>query len=235
MGAMGCRWYVLCGYDSSLLFDFSYVVETPNDVAPLADVGGDLRVVFVGQLIARKRVDLLLHAIAKMRQRRIVLDIVGAGPLDGRLRKLAQDLQIQDVVHFLGGLRNTEVRRVLSTADALVLPSHWDGWGAVINEALCNGARVVCSDFCGAADLVSDPRFGSVFRDGSLGSLTHAMTAVADLGKVSVSERALIRSYSERFSGPAVAEYLLSVVEWALRGSGERPLAPWRRLVGKVG
>ena len=73
---------------------------------------------------------------------------------------------------------------MLSAADVLVLPSHWDGWGAVINEALCNGARVVCSDFCGAADLVSDPRFGRVFREGSLESLTQAMDAMIDLGKV---------------------------------------------------
>src|SRR5437870_11248743 len=56
----------------------------------------------------------------------------------------------------------------MDSADLLVLPSRYDGWGAVINEALMSGIPAICSDNCGAADLVrSSVQLGAVFRAGS--------------------------------------------------------------------
>jgi len=63
-----------------------------------------------------------------------------AGPVELQLHGLARQLQVDHLVHFRGGLENADVSRALATIDLLVLPSRWDGWGAVINEALCNGA-----------------------------------------------------------------------------------------------
>jgi glycosyltransferase involved in cell wall biosynthesis len=45
-----------------------------------------------------------------------------------------------------------------------VLPSRFDGWGAVVNEALMVGTPVICSDRCGASDVIENGRNGYVFE-----------------------------------------------------------------------
>jgi glycosyltransferase involved in cell wall biosynthesis len=235
IGSMSRHWYRMCGYDDARIFDFCYVVEPPTHALPSSLAEGPPRLMFVGRLVPGKRVDLLLRAVAALRHRGAVLDVVGAGPVEADLRALCERLRIVDRVRFQGARSNEDVQRMLSTADVLVLPSHWDGWGAVINEALGNGARVVCSDFCGAADLVADGRFGQVFREGSLDSLTEALDALLAMGRISTDERAGIRRYSQTFAGPAVADYLLRVIAYVKDGIGPRPVAPWRSYLDRIG
>ena len=50
----------------------------------------------------------------------------------------------------------------MAAADVLVLPSRFDGWGAVVNEALMVGTPVICSDRCGASDVIENGRNGYV-------------------------------------------------------------------------
>lgn len=230
MGTLGREWFHRCGYDDERIFDFCYVVETPSALPRERLLDGGLRLLFVGQLIERKRVDLLLRAFSKLAGRNVSLDIVGTGPLDKSLKELAANLRLGDSVRFLGGVPNAEVNTLLSSADVLVLPSYWDGWGAVVNEALANGARVICSDYCGAADLIRNPAVGSIFTEGSLDSLAQALDANVRIGPVSTLDRRRIRDYSKSFAGPSVAEYLLRVLDWTHSGTGPRPVAPWRQM-----
>ena len=57
----------------------------------------------------------------------------------------------------------TKIPEVICESDCLVLPSRYDGWGAVISEALMVGTPVICSDNCGAANVVTASNVGSVF------------------------------------------------------------------------
>ena len=54
-------------------------------------------------------------------------------------------------------------RQVIAQSHALILPSLYDGWGAVVNEALMEGTMVYCSDKCGASVLIDDPSRGRLF------------------------------------------------------------------------
>jgi glycosyltransferase involved in cell wall biosynthesis len=231
MGRLGRRWFELCGYDDCQIFDFCYVVDAKGRPETVARIAPDnvVRIAYVGQLIRRKRVDLLLRALANQPTRNWMLDVVGEGLLRSRLERLVGELGIQSLVRFRGAMPNTEVQNLLSESDLLVLPSDWDGWGAVVNEALSAGTRVICSDRCGAADLVRDPSVGSVFRAGSWASLATALREVIKLGPVDSAMREEIRSFSATFGGPVIAEYLLGVVAFATQPTGPAPEPPWRR------
>jgi len=121
---------------------------------------------YVGQLIPRKRVDLLLHAIKQLGANDVGVLVVGSGPEEERLRTLASSLGVRNVF-FEGFHQPEELPRYYALADALVLQSEREVWGLVVNEALAAGLYVVCSDHVGAGfDLIRPGWNGDVFSSG---------------------------------------------------------------------
>jgi glycosyltransferase involved in cell wall biosynthesis len=103
---------------------------------------------------------------------------------------------IANRVFWLGKMNAAQVQARIHDADALILPSREDGWGAVVNEALMAGTPVICSTACGAADLIKDPWLGTVFQSGQVMDLAAALRDWARKGKASDVERERIRSWA---------------------------------------
>jgi glycosyltransferase involved in cell wall biosynthesis len=120
-----------------------------------------------------------------------------------------------------------QARQMNASFDLLILPSQFDGWGAVVNEALMCGVPVICSDQCGAADLLAESWRGSIFRNASVGSLTQELRAWIKHGPISASERQRIQQWSHCIEGESVAHYLIDILRHVYEGSA-RPTAPWR-------
>lgn len=234
IGHTGERWFRMCGYPEDRIYPFGYFVdftgETPGP-APTrpAQPEAEFRLLFVGSCTYQKGVDILLHALSGVRAGPWRLAVVGDGPERSNLESLAERLGIGERVDFLGYMPNAAVRSELGRSDLLVLPSRGkEGWGAVVNESLGCGVPVVCSDLCGAADLVRDSDRGAVVEAGSVQALRSELQTRIAAGRLTSEVAERIRAWSRRISGDAVAEYLLDVVE-ASRGCGERPVAPWFR------
>ena len=229
IGQLATEWYARCGFPRDKIFEFCYVAEKPIAIEfPISPQNDSMHLLFVGQLIRRKRLDLLLQALSKLQTASWVLRVIGDGPEFHSLNHLSRQHGLSDRVHFIGGLDNGHVRRELANSDVLVLPSDWDGWGAVVNEALMSGTRVVCSNFCGAADLIKGKGCGEVFQAGSLVSLADSLEREFAKGPVSSLERQAIIHYSETFNGHSVAQYLYEIIEFVAGGKiGVRPVAPW--------
>lgn len=196
----GARFFGACGYPGERTVPFLHVVDrTP----PAAVDHGPVDMLYVGQLIVRKRVDLLLQAFARLDRPAARLRLIGQGPEEGALKALAQRLGIAERVQFLPGMPNAETVAAMAQADLLVLPSRFDGWGAVVNEALMVGTPVVCSNRCGASDLIEDGRNGYVFEAGCVDSLLQCLRR---FGSEFVADRErLARTESARLGGAAVA------------------------------
>jgi glycosyltransferase involved in cell wall biosynthesis len=230
-GARGVLQYQRLGFPEDRVFPFAYVVsESDVSVPPCVEQAAGpsaMRILFVGQFVRRKRLSQLLHALARLNSDDWTLEVVGTGDQFATLRSLAERLGLGSRLHWSGPMPNQEVRKRLRTADLLVLPSDFDGWGAVVNEALIEGTRVVVSDACGAADLVVSPAQGYVYRSGSEGALVSALQASLARGRIAPAERAWLRSWASAAVGPApVAEYLIAILE-SVDAAAARPLPPW--------
>lgn len=116
----------------------------------------------VGALIDRKGQDLVIGAIASIPGTRLLL--VGKGEDEKHLRSLARDLRVEDRVHFLGSVDHDTLPVVLSSADAMVLPSKKEGLANAWVEALACGTPIVISEAGGARELVTGPEAGYVVR-----------------------------------------------------------------------
>jgi len=224
-GDTGRRCYRQVFFPESKLFDWGYFTVLPEGRS-IGELSHDKpRILFVGRLDANKNSLLLIRTFQQLRLP-ATLTLIG----DGRLRpEVEAQIAGDEAISFLGLLPNDEVHRQLICHDILVLPSHYDGWGAVVNEALQNGVRVVCSENCGAAALLDDPVRGTVFSFRGSPSLAEALCAQVAAGPQSPEARqALMTWAAKHISGKAVAEYFLAVCAYLGGEVKTRPVAPWR-------
>jgi glycosyltransferase involved in cell wall biosynthesis len=159
---------------------------------------------FSGSLIARKGVDLLASAFARLAREfaDVRLRIVGDGELRSSLvQKLAP---VKEQVEFLGFKDWQELPREYATANILCVPSRYDGWGLVVPEGLAAGLPVIATDRMGAAlEFVQTGKNGWLVPAGDEEALLSAMreAAIDELPKGardSVSEHTL-ENGAERF------------------------------------
>jgi glycosyltransferase involved in cell wall biosynthesis len=141
---------------------------------------------YVGRLAQEKGLFDLLDAFCRVRKQdpAASLDLVGSGSLDGELRQRARQLGIESAVAFLGTKTPEDIGRLLMSSAAMILPSHREPWGLVVNEALSFGCPVVVSDVCGCVpELVRDGVTGYAFPAEDVDALTKAMMSAALLSK----------------------------------------------------
>ncbi|WP_297486562.1 glycosyltransferase family 4 protein [Thermococcus sp.] len=111
---------------------------------PPAELESD--VVFAGRLIPEKGVDLLLRALAEVKEEipDVRAVVIGDGPERGRLEQLSARLGLEDSVLFTGFLESRdEVIAIIKASKVFVLPSRREGFGMVVLEAMASGLPVV--------------------------------------------------------------------------------------------
>ena len=102
------------------------------------------------------------------------LVIAGAGALEGELRKLSSDLDLQNRVRFLGF--EPDVRRWMQAADGFVLSSRWEGLPMALLEAAACAVLAVATDVPGTRRAVVNGETGWLAEPGSIPALQQAMT-----------------------------------------------------------
>ncbi|MDY7108277.1 MAG: glycosyltransferase family 4 protein [Planctomycetota bacterium] len=204
MGALGEAYFQKYGADPQRCFrvpyepDYDYYgTVDPESLGRFrAEHGLSMErryLLFSGRLIPVKRVDLLIDAFACIADARPQWDlmIAGDGPLRGPLEQRVP-APLRERVRWLGFCDMEPMVRAYHAADVLVLPSDYEPWGVVINEAMAAGLAVVASDVVGAAyDMVSDRRNGRLFAAGDTTELAEALREVTDPDRHKAYRRAV--------------------------------------------
>ncbi len=193
IGRRNRAFYRSLGFEEGALHDVPYAVD--NDFFRLrsreaAKTREELRseldlqpgrpvLLFASKLIARKRPEDLLTAHASLRRNHPGLDpyllIVGEGPLRGALESRARCTSRGDV-RFLGFQNQSRLPALYDLADVFVLPSRFETWGLVLNEAMNAACPVVASEGVGAVpDLVVPGVTGYSYPAGDTDRLTELL------------------------------------------------------------
>jgi glycosyltransferase involved in cell wall biosynthesis len=147
------------------------------------------RFLFIGRLIERKGLDVLLSAFARFPGGE--LWIGGDGPL---LEVANQAASADRRVRVLGHVEGKDLPDLYGQVDALVVPSLYEPWGLVVHEGLANGLPVIASDQVAAADDLIEPGVnGYVVPTGSADSLAAAMGSLSGWTPLQ-RQRAAVRS-----------------------------------------
>lgn len=161
----------------------------------------ELKIIYVGRLIAEKGVQILLDALSKVdKSISINCKIVGSGTYEDELKAISKRLQLEDRVEFLG--RRRDVDKLLSQADIFIHAALWqEGFGITIIEAMSAGKICVCSD-CGAIpEIIDDGINGYLFKQGDAKALAQKIEEVYKMSDEQKKEMSLkAKEKAKRFN-----------------------------------
>lgn len=132
-------------------------------------------VLFAGVLTPVKAVENLIDAVSSMPD--VHLLVAGSGRDETSLRTLAERVA-PGRVHFAGFLNQTRLARAYASADVFCLPSRYEPWGLVVNEALAMKRPVVVTKVCGVAPDVEACGAGIVVPAESSAALAEGLAQV---------------------------------------------------------
>jgi glycosyltransferase involved in cell wall biosynthesis len=173
---------------------------------------------YVGRLVTEKGIFELVDAYAKLDaelRSAVGLLFVGDGPKKSELVRRMAEVN-QGSIHCVGFVQREQLAEVYGLADALILPTHTDTWGLVVNEAMACALPVITTSVAGCVeDLVEDGWNGFVVPPRDVSGLCQAMSHLAqqvelrrEMGARSAQR---IRAYSPEAWADGVASAMRSV------------------------
>ena len=184
---------------------------------------GPFTILFVGRLVERKGVDVLVRALGRLSEMPDVqLVVAGEGPCAARIRAVAEEVGVADRVRLLGRVDDAALEAAYRMADVFVLPAVVDekgdteGLGVVLLEALGFGVPVIGSDAGGIPDIIRGGDTGWLVPPGDSEALARAIREVVTDPEEAVRRVARGRDLAEtRFSMPGIVRDLAICYERA--------------------
>lgn len=190
--------------------DFRLLLENALPVSKILEdtyhLEGRQVLLFVGRLIDIKNLFFLLDALALVVNRypKVILLFVGDGDQRVALERHAERNGLADHVIFAGKKQGKDLYACYNVGQIFVLPSYYERFGAVVNEALLAGCYTLCSSAAGAACLVNPLENGAIFdshsKDGLVEQLTVALDMTPVLSELRLKENKMLNSYDTYFA-----------------------------------
>lgn len=229
IGKLNTEMYRHFGVPVERIFSAPYCVDNSyfasrastatNDAAILRKELGigehDTVFLFMAKLIERKRPLDLIRAHCALKRSDVHTIIVGDGPLMDECANLVRDSQAGSV-HLVGFKNQSELPLFYAAADVLVLPSDYETWGLVVNEAMACGLPCIVSDNCGCAeDMIVQGETGYTYRCGEIAALANAMERLSGsrekVRRMGEAARNFSRSFDINRTVMAIKEALRSM------------------------
>jgi len=171
---------------------------------------------------------MLLEAAAPLlRDGKIVLDMVGDGPMLVHLKEIAAREGVQEMVTFHGWLEHTLVQEVAVRSNLFVFPSVREFGGGVVLEAMALGVVPVICDYAGPGELVDD-EVGYKIQMGSRDEIVSRFRdqlarIIEDPTDLSIKSKAARARVVNKFTWEAKAGQVVQVYNWVLGRRLQKP------------
>lgn len=157
-------------------------------------------------------VDIVVRAFAEVQRKFPLarLDLVGQGPLEGRIRKLVSELNLRNV-NFMGVASRQEIPRLYDTSDIFINASHLDNMPVSILEAFASGTPVVSTAPEGIRYIIKHEQTGLLSEPGDAAGL--AQNVIRLLSDPGLASRIALNAHeqSRQYSWTAVREQWLQI------------------------
>jgi len=133
------------------------IVDQPNDY---------LKLITVGRLAPWKNIDIIIEALSdyKKANQNFIFYIVGSGPEEIKLKKLVNDLDLENFVTFTGQLQKDDLNYYLQKSDIYIQASSYEGLPHVILEAMSHNLSIISTPIGGTNEVIQDGKNGWVWE-----------------------------------------------------------------------
>lgn len=213
---------VLCGFDQSKCFRWGYFPplfeKNIDELFRFKEKKSYPEILYAGRLLKLKRVMDTVKAVEKIYSEGIPvhLTIIGEGEEKTRILNHIQNHQLDDCITVLPFMSPEEVRDRMDQADIFVLGStFYEGWGAVVNEAMNSACAVLMSHAVGSAPyLIQNGQNGYIYEMGNVPELTDRLRELVQNGeKRKQFGIAAYHMITEEWNAATAADRLLRLTE----------------------
>jgi glycosyltransferase involved in cell wall biosynthesis len=239
IGSESRRQFLHWGFPRRKLHKWAYVTEDPAFIAPAERLKEGIRAVFPASFIHRKGADILVEAVGLLKYaERLRIDAysIEKGNTTAWQERLIEKAHAGGVLRIHPFIGNRSLVGELAASDFTILPSRFDGWGAVVNESLSLGTPVIVSRHSGASELLESRYWlGRVLEDLGPAKLAQAIDETVLAGPVDAELRDRISGWARsHISGECLCEYFLDIVAMTDEGTGYIGRAPWEAVVSNA-
>jgi len=219
IGQPAYDWYKARGYPERKLVNWMY---TPKPAAaPRFDLWAEAReprVMFLSSIDERKGADVFVEALLQHGDKPWRASMIGDGPLANTLHARIAESPLAARFEVDSFKPYAQAMELLATSDIAIVPSRFDGWGTVVNEALRLGVPVIATAKCGSADLLSQSWRGEVIQDATVPDLSSALGRWLPRLPLPPEDREHILNWSDCLSGESAAAHFVAAMDALQRG-----------------
>lgn len=171
---------------------------------------GGLKHLYVGSMLKRKHVDAVIKAFSACNNSNATLRIIGGGQEEQRLKSLVSELDIKDVVSFVGKIPRSHVMDEMRNAHVFTMISQGETFGMVYIEAMLQGCITIASYGEGFDGIIKDGENGFLCEAGNyddLAEIYKKIEAMSEEERNRIGQNAIDTAL--KFSEAAVAERYL--------------------------
>jgi len=179
------------------------------------------RILTVGRLISRKRIDLLIEsvALAKNNGLDIQLNVAGQGNILAQLRKLTADLDVAERVNFMGRVPPEQMPQLYRDNDIFVMSSAHEGMSNAMLEAMACGLPIITTRCEGVEELISDN--GIVVEEARAEKFAKAIKGLIEDQQAYRQMSIAARKQAENFTWKSTADKYLEIYYAVQKAAGQ--------------
>lgn len=227
LGEKGRNVFLSFGWNPDVVFPFMYNPELPeierfasNEKVP----GECVHFLYVGRFSYRtKGVDMLMNA-TELLKGNWHLDIVGG--YGDKKNEIIDWANGNSNVSFLGTWDSSSVSEHLLQYDVVIVPTRFDGWNLLINEAINSGVGVITTNEAVSDEVITNSGAGIVV-DCSASMIAETMQSVIDDVSLVKKWHELAIAYKSKISSKTVGNYLIDILDYVFYDNPVKPEKPW--------
>ena len=153
-------------------------------------------IIYSGRLVEVKNVASVIKAIGKIKGNNITFLVLGGGQLEESLARLAKSLGVHMIITgFI--VEQEELFKHYFAGDCFILPSIYEPWGLVVNEAMFAGLPILVSSICGCClDLVRNGQNGYIIDPLDINDISNKIIKIINSNNFGNESRNIIKSWN---------------------------------------
>lgn len=224
MGRYGVNSYQSYGFCGDRLYPYMYCPQLSKVTLEETEIQ-EIKFLYIGRFnFFAKGLDVLMEAFGKLPKGEWSLDLVGGyGENSSEVISWCNGENIR----FLGSWDSREICEKMKNYDVCIVPSRYDGWNLIPNQAIHCGIATIISDEAVSDELIRYSGAGVVICSGDVNKWQQTLEHTVKEKEIVKEWKKAAKSYQNKISGETVGKYFYDIIQYTFGDLKVKPTCPW--------